>query len=88
MTTVSSRLHNGESSNPSMKSASHPRIRVLLLSHSAVTGMSGFASIMPISSMLRNQMGRHHFGIALFIAHFDIFLILNGVGGIIAKLPR
>ena len=36
-------------------------------------------------------MGRHPFGIALFIALLDVFfpfLIPNGVGGIRAKLPR
>ena len=37
------------------------------------------------------QMGRHPFGVALFIAHFDVFFYFphfNGVGHIIAKLPR
>ena len=37
-------LLSAETTSASMKSASHPRIRVLLLSHSAVTGVSAFAS--------------------------------------------
>ena len=40
---------------------------------------------------LHEQMGRHPFGVALFIAHFDVFFYFphfNGVGHIIAKLPR
>ena len=40
---------------------------------------------------IKDQMGRHPFGAALFIATsmFSFtFLIFNGVGHIIAKLPR